>query len=134
VPRLGYCGRHRSGLVATYKPHNFGCIGVGMCRDDPPIADDGAVYVRCSLCGATWLGRVLDRCTWCAHALVQQQAWQVRLVLQAPEVDPDDVVRYETTMRGWGERLATAVAAGLIDRNQARRAWRRGVKRDHVTA
>ncbi len=129
----GYCGRHLSELVAGFKEHNFDGIGVGLCHDDPPIFDGGAVYLRCNLCPATWLGRVLDRCDWCAHAVLQQRVWQAELVRRVPEVDRDDV-SYENAMRAWGQRLATAVLAGLIDQHQARRAWHREVNHDHIAA
>lgn len=86
-------------------------------------------WERCDDCGAMWEGDGGDECGWCAEALERQRQWHAEQMLQAPEVDPDDI-RYDGVMQGWAERLAVAVGAELITRQQAERAWKRATTRE----
>lgn len=85
--------------------------------------------VCCGECGATWHGYAEDECDWCAAAEERQRRWQAEMVLTAPDVDPEDIA-FDGATRGWADRLAVAVEAELITREQAERAWRRSAAND----
>lgn len=90
------------------------------------LPSGGPALQTCPACGATWLGEWPD-CRWCADAEANQRRWQAELVLQPPDVDPDDIT-YDGVMTGWADRLAVAVEAGLIDRRKAEAAWERATR------
>ena len=98
-------------------------IQVGKLRPDwgPAFCD-----VQCIACGATAVGIVGEACWWCqrSHEIMCQH--QAELVMRAPEVDPADA-RYDTAMKAWAQRVANAVKAGVITRDQANAVWRRAV-------
>lgn len=82
---------------------------------------------HCETCGATWERDEGPECRWCRQAEENQRRWQAELVLEPPNVDPDDIT-YDGVMTGWAERLAVAVEAGLIDRRKAEAAWKRATR------
>lgn len=84
-------------------------------------------WQRCDACGAQWDRQEGDECRWCADLLQNMQQWHAEQSLQAPDVDPDDIT-YDGVMRGWAERLAVAVEAGLITRQKAETAWKRATR------
>jgi hypothetical protein len=55
--------------------------------------------------------------------------WQAEHVLTPPDVDRDDR-GYESRMRAWADRLASAVRAEIITESQARAVWDRAGGRD----
>lgn len=92
--------------------------------------------LKCDQCGATWVGIIDEPCGWCDAALERMTRWQAELVIQRPDVDPEDS-RYNTAMRAWAARMATAVTAGIITKRQADNAWlrgRNGPSREHHAA
>jgi hypothetical protein len=47
------------------------------------------------------------------------------------DYDPDDRV-YPAVMGAWVDRMAVAIEAGIITREEATRAYERGARRDHA--
>lgn len=88
---------------------------------------DGWHDLACNTCGATWVGHSHDPCWWCQRHLELLQTHQAELVLEPPDIDPDDS-RYLTAMNAWAERLARAVAADLITDTEARNAWTKATR------
>jgi len=108
--------------------------GGGIGRQVGPLATDygpGWADLRCDQCGATWTGRINTACPWCDERIKWQWEEQRQLVLTLPELDPDDRT-YDAVMGAWLDRMTIAVEAGIIDREEARRAWDRGVQRGHA--
>ena len=125
----GYCAAHLSELYSRFDPVVFGLSGVmvqaGRMRPDwgPAFCD-----VQCIACGATEVGIVGEACWWCQRSHDIVCAWQAEIVVRVPDVDPDDA-RYEPAMKAWAQRMATAVKAGVVTRDQANAVWRRAVAR-----
>ena len=88
----------------------------------------GMYDLACVSCDATWTGVPGDPCWWCARAAEIQTDHQIDLLLQAPDVHPDDV-RYVGMMTAWAERLVVGVEAGLITERQAHSATRNADRR-----
>lgn len=130
IAAKGYCRRHLAELFATFDPAAFGLIGVGV-QAGPMRPDHGPhdAELECVVCEARWVGELLDPCPYCARSVEKMLAWQAQLVLTPPDLEPTDV-RYAAAARAWAERLARAVESGLIDAEQARRAWGKAVRRD----
>jgi hypothetical protein len=113
-------------------------IGVGRPTGRPQITetfDDGSTlhpdpdveWLQCDTCQAGWLGEPDMDCPWCLKAIVDMRQWQAELVLRPPDIDIDDATR-PGVIQGWGERLANAVKAGIVDPNKAKKAWERIAK------
>jgi hypothetical protein len=96
----------------------------GMTR---PEHGPGMADCRCVSCGATMVAHVGDPCAYCAVAVEKMTGWQRQMVLD-PELPDVADVRYDGACRGWAERLAVAVAAGIVTEHEARVAWRRAVR------
>ena len=108
--------------------YRVGLTGSGMLAGIyRPEYGPGVADLECGACGATWVGVVGDPCTWCEDRAENQRRWQAELVLQAPLHDRDDP-RRRAALEAWAQRLATAVQAGIIDRHEADRAWKRALK------
>jgi len=87
----------------------------------------GYTALQCDTCEATWVGPEGEPCEWCRTALEHLQQWQAELTLTPPDHDPDDRNRPDA-LKAWAQRLAVAVEAGLVTRQQAERAWKRAVR------
>lgn len=85
-------------------------------------------HLACDQCGATWVGKLDAACSWCQDRHQRLLDEQAQLVLTPPDVDHDDRT-YDVVMGAWLDRMAVAVEAGIIDREEARRAWERRVRR-----
>ena len=128
----GYCGEHLTDLYLTFSVFKDGGVGLpdGQMRPEyGPLIQE----LLCCRCGATWAGVPGDPCGWCQRSLEIQREHQADLVLQAPDVDPDDVT-LNARFEGWRKRLSIAVEAELISATKAENAWRRAVDRlaDHA--
>jgi len=85
--------------------------------------------LRCDQCDAGWVGNPGDPCWWCwrrYQAIVEGTA---ELVLKPPDVDPDDRT-YSDAVKAWAERLTRTVTAGIINVEEAGRAYRKAVRHD----
>ena len=122
----GKCARHLAELYATFDPMVFRLQGIGL----PGVSTDDSL-LTCTACEATWHGYAGEHCYYCARSRRIQLEHQAELVLDPPDVDPADIT-YEQRMSAWGERMQTAVTAGLITDTEAQTAWSRQV--GHVTA
>jgi len=103
----------------------------GIGRQHGPLRPDwspGWAELRCDRCSASWIGPVDEPCAWCALAHRRVLEHQAEIVLRQPDIDPGDA-RYSTAMKGWADRMVTAVRAGIVDRDAVDRAWRRAVRR-----
>jgi len=118
----GYCPTHLSQLYARFDPDIWDGQGIAV-QAGGHRPDHGPEYydVTCTLCHATWVGRLLDDCTWCQDARARDLIWQAELTLTPPDVDPDDTL-YDTRMAAWGERVARAVDAGIVTPEAAQKA------------
>lgn len=125
VAARGYCRRHFAALLATFDPAVFEMRGFGV-QAGPPRPDHGAGFMEleCVVCGAGWVGELLDPCPWCMASLERMARWQAERLLDPDLPDPDDR-RFDGARRAWAERLARGVEVGLITERQARRAWAR---------
>lgn len=86
--------------------------------------DRGYTALQCDQCEATWVGPEGESCDWCQTALDNMRKWQAQLVLHPPEHDQDDRQR-PAALQAWQQRLSVAIAAKLITREHAARAWDR---------
>lgn len=103
----------------------------GTGQQEGPLRADwgpGFADLRCDQCNATWVGRIGEPCTWCANAHRSLLEQHVRILLTPPAVDPDDITRPARVIT-WAQRMAQAVKAGIITRQQAEAAYRREVGR-----
>lgn len=129
----GFCQRHLAELLATFDPSVFAVgfgVPVGPMR---PGHGPTACDLECVCCGAEFVGEPLVSCAYCETSLERMIAWQAEIVSTPPDVDPDDW-RFPAAMRAWAQRLATAVDAGIIDADRARRVWQKAVNRDRHAA
>jgi hypothetical protein len=135
----GYCAIHLAELYACFDVDVWDGQGVGVL-DVGHRPDHGPEFydLRCVVCGATWVGPLLDPCSWCA-----ERAARNLLNLRHELLWPDWVVpqddRYEALSevdklvwdqtrgihrdvaveRAWAERLRHAVEAGIITAAEA---------------
>jgi hypothetical protein len=125
----GYCAAHLADFYRRcISPETWAWRGAGLGLPITPIDDEGFAILECSACRATWAGAPFTDCSWCIEAAARQRQWQAELVLQPPGIIGGMANReYPGVMSGWADRLANAVKAGLISRQQAERAWRRAV-------
>lgn len=100
----------------------------------------GGYDLCCDACGATWVGHEGTQCDWCFAASRDPRLEQRRVLLFPPWLHSDaGDPRYDAlgaidqaiwrhtrgqcgdvdSRRGWGERLARAVMAGLITEAEA---------------
>ena len=109
--------------------------GGGVGRQVGPLRLDygpsGWADLCCDQCGATWTGRIGTACSWCDERIDRQWDDQRKLVLTPPDVDPDDRT-YDAVTGAWVDRMAIAIEAGIISREEATRAYERGARRDHA--
>ena len=96
-----------------------GGVQVGGARPDH---GPDQVELGCPLCEATWIGALGDSCPWCDRRTAQLVAEQRSLLLAGP------VERDDESLRLWAHRLADAVKAGILELDDARRAWRRELR------
>ncbi len=125
----GYCPAHLAELYRTFSPAVWKLQGVGV-QDGPRRPDIGPEYaeLRCVACDATWVGGLFERCPWCARQLELLQRCAAETVLTPPDVDPDDR-RRTFRLEAWADRLAVAVEAGTVTRDEALAVWQREVGR-----
>lgn len=117
-----YCRKCAAEVLGPIRARH-GWDGIGRGR--APLFDTaGDVLVACDQCGATWRGPIGEHCSYCVTALMAMQDAQRSVLLRPDLPDPDDE-RRPAAMRGWVERLARAVTAGLLERHQAEAAIRR---------
>ncbi len=105
--------------------------GVGIMRHHGVMRPDHGPHFaecRCSACGATAVVVIGEPCAWCEWAIERQRQWQAQLVLRPPDTELTDPRRSDA-LQAWAERLARAVDAELVTRQQARAAWDREVGR-----
>lgn len=114
--RMGTCGR-------CGEPDCGGALVLDSTLV-PGVAWMGEYHLACDLCDATWVGMPGDPCDWCRRAAADRKRWQGELVLELPDVDPDDAT-FDKVMLAWRGRLQRAVTAGLVPREQAARVWKR---------
>lgn len=120
----GHCAEHLAALVAKFDAAHFGPIGYGL----PHVTDLGTECVRCVRCEATWDGHVFQSCHYCSVDLESMRRHQADMVLEAPDVDPDDIT-YQSRMSAWAKRLRNAVDAELITEQDAVRAMDRASRK-----
>lgn len=119
----GLCTTHASERLRSFDPAVWSMNGrwlqSGRLRPDfgPGFAD-----CECPACGATAVALVGSACGYCDLARERLAGWQAALTLAPPEIDRDDR-RRAGVLRGWAERLAVAVEAGIVTDDEARRAW-----------
>lgn len=121
----------------------------GLWLDGVPRPDHGPGMIqRLCRCGAGWVGRPDDPCSWCADAaaravadLRRQLLWPAWMLEQGPRYDELDEVdravwdrtrgirRGEASERAWARRLAEAVIAGIVTEADARAALARATRR-----
>lgn len=111
---------------AVAAAHAWG--GVGRITTPRPDYGPGWHDLRCNCCGATWVGHAGDQCEWCERTRENVRRRQAELVLEPPDIDPDDAT-YVTRMTSWAQRMARAVEAEHITRKAADIAWRRATQR-----
>jgi hypothetical protein len=87
--------------------------------------------LRCDQCSAGWVGNPGDPCWWCWRRYQSIVEETTALALTPPDVDPDDRT-YDAVMGAWVDRMAVAIEAGIITREEATRAYERGARRDHA--
>lgn len=106
------------------------CNSADLLVESEPVPGaprTGEWHLACNACGATWVGFAGEPCQWCIDALERQQEHQAELLLQPPDVSPDDVL-YGDRMRGWADCMAVGVEAGLITVKQAENTLARTTK------
>lgn len=129
VGSRGYCSTHLAVLYRRFDKEAFIEGGVGLPDGkQQPEYGPGIEELRCVRCDATWSGLAGDTCWWCQQAIQRQREHQADLVLEPPDVHPDDVT-IDARFQGWRQRLAVAIDAGLITSTQAASAWRRAIDR-----
>lgn len=118
----GYCATHLTDLLDTFDPSNFAFAGVGrfVAHGTDEYNQPGDI-LRCNAEPShTWVGIVGEPCRFCVSLAEARLQWQAALVLEPPDVDPDDV-NHQTRTVAWVERMAVAARAGIITVDQARR-------------
>jgi hypothetical protein len=147
------CRRCGAGWRAVASPSSWFGVCAG-CGSDGLVVESRVVpgttstesLLRCPVCAATWIGQPGEDCGWCLAAVERQRAEQRRRLLwpdQLPTGDdgpPHEQLseldrrvwdttrgqrRGEGARRAWIERLARAVTAGLITRDEATAAVQR---------
>jgi hypothetical protein len=88
--------------------------------------------LKCNMCGATWVGPLHERCSWCEDALDHMRAWQAEILLR-PELPDRDDQRYDDAIQAWCGRLGRGIQAELITEQQAALAVQREARRDART-
>jgi len=128
----GYCAAHLTDLYRMFDVEVWNGRGIGL-QAGPRRPDHGPEFaeLECAVCSATWVGTLFEPCGWCEHTIDAMRAGQVRLLLN-PELPDVDDVRHDGAIRGWGERLARGVEAGLITDAAAMQAWRKVVDDDRA--
>lgn len=121
----GWCSSHLSELLRSFDRSAFGLRGrwieVGCVRPDH---GPGYAECECPACGASAVALVGSPCGYCELAVARLANWQAGRVLSPPDE------RTDASLRAWAQRMATAVRAGVVARDEARRAWHREVGRD----
>lgn len=123
IAASGFCAEH----LAAFYFRVLGGLGVGR-QVGPLRLDWGPNFanLECCVCEATWVGPLGEPCYWCERLDQIQRKHQAEIVSRPPDIDRADT-RFVPAMRAWGERLARAVAAGIVTEDRARNAWRRQV-------
>ena len=109
----GHCARHLGDLYATLDPAVFQLHGIGL-----PGRTDNDNDLTCTACEATWYGPPGEHCHYCARSRRIQLDHQASLVLEPPDVDPDDTL-WAARMEAWVDRLKVAAMAGVVTQNEA---------------
>jgi hypothetical protein len=138
----GYCAGCLTALYRRLSPAAFDGVGVGVAVS--AVDELGDFQLECVLCGASWWGRVGDRCKWCRAALARQLIDQRHRLLypdwiseQGPTYDSLSSIdrrvwdatrgidRGAESLSAWACRLVDAVAAGIIGEADAQSALAR---------
>ncbi len=121
----GYCATHATDLyrslpVEAWRDGGRG-LSTGQHRPDhgPEFHD-----LRCALCGATWVGTLLESCQWCRDRIDAQRATQARLLLNPHLPSVDNPNRVGAIVE-WGRRLAHATQTGVVTETDAHHAINR---------
>jgi hypothetical protein len=127
--RRGYCSKHLLDLYSTFGPEAWIDGGIGL-PTGPARPEYGPLEygLTCICCKATWTGIPGDPCPWCETHIGQQRMWQIDLLLEPPDIDPQDI-NYADRMKGWAARMQVGIDAGLVTRAEADAAWKRVLKR-----
>lgn len=95
--------------------------GVGIGRQRGPLRPDYGhrwAELACTVCDATWTGRIGTPCAYCEHRAVRLVELQRRRILR-PEL-PTVADRHRSdALDAWYGRLARAVRAGIISEHDA---------------
>lgn len=121
----GYCSVHLAEMYARFDPAVFALNGVGL-QSGLVRPEFGPLFydLTCCACDATWAGVPGETCYWCASSYNRMIFDQAEMLLEPPDVDPDDRL-YDTRMQAWAERLARGVDAEIITDIEATQAWKR---------
>jgi hypothetical protein len=130
----GYCVTHLAELYACFDRQVWDGQGVGVQAGVHRTDHGPAFYdLQCTLCGATWVGPLLDPCSWCAERAARDLS-DIRHELLYPEWAVPQGERYEALSeldkrvwdqtrgirRGvavehaWARALRQAIEAGII--------------------
>lgn len=115
----GYCATHATDLyrqlpVEAWRDGGRGLLNGRHRPDHGPEFHD----LQCALCGATWVGTLLEPCGWCQDRIDAQTVAQARLLLN-PHLPTGD---RSGAIVEWGRRLAVAVETGVISEHDAHQA------------
>ncbi len=121
----GYCATHASDLYRSLPVEAWrdGGRGLSTGQHRPDHAPE-CYDLECALCGATWVGTLLEPCGWCQDRIDAQTASQARLLLN-PVLPPSDTGSRPAAIAAWVTRLAHAAAAGIITELDAQHAINR---------
>ena len=125
---LAYCQPCREELLQPIHERAFlpeGFDGTGR----PTGTHTGAASrhiqeLECHQCAATWVGKPGEYCAYCAGLYSRSVSEQKRLLLR-PELPDTDSTTRPAALTAWADRLAVAITAEVITRQQARQAFNR---------
>ena len=128
---VAYCHDCFEDLLQPIRERVFlpeGFDGTGRATGARPDFGTGYHDLECHQCEASWVGRANEHCSYCAGMYTRSLAEQKRLLLR-PEL-PDIAADSRTAaLDAWADRLAIAVAAEVVTRQQARNAFDREAKK-----
>lgn len=111
----GYCTEHLIELLASFTIGESGLPSIGMPIGlQRPEFGAGCEDLACVVCGATWVGRAGKACGYCERYNRMMCRWQGEMLLAAAELPAPGDRRRPDALKAWSERLAVAVAAGIV--------------------
>lgn len=122
IAAYGYCATHATNLyrqldVEAWQDGGRGLLAGQHRPDHAPEMFD----LECVVCGATWVGTLLEPCAWCLDRIDAQRHTQARLLLN-PELPPTGTARRSLAIAEWVAHLARAVQTELVTPQDALRA------------